>query len=79
MISDTTRSPNPAGHVGLVENLLALASTLTELFERERKASWLAAYPPKAPAGHSAFRLDKARLDTPARAGDFSESTQCVW
>ena len=33
MISDTTRSPNPASHVGLVENLLALASTLTELFE----------------------------------------------
>jgi Protein of unknown function (DUF1469). len=33
MISDTNRSPNPAGHVGLVENLLALARTLTEVFE----------------------------------------------
>jgi uncharacterized membrane protein YqjE len=33
MISDTTRSPNPAGHAGLLENLLALASALTEFFE----------------------------------------------
>ena len=33
MISNTTRSPNPAGHAGLLENLLALASALTEFFE----------------------------------------------
>jgi uncharacterized membrane protein YqjE len=33
MISDTTRSRNPAGHAGLLENLLALASALTEFFE----------------------------------------------
>jgi uncharacterized membrane protein YqjE len=33
MISDTTRSPNPAGHAGLLENLLALASALTEFFK----------------------------------------------
>jgi hypothetical protein len=33
MISETTRSRNPAGHAGLIENLLALVSTLTELFE----------------------------------------------
>jgi Protein of unknown function (DUF1469). len=46
MISDTTRFPNPAGHAGLLENLLALASTLTEFFEgrfalfaRESKAA----------------------------------------
>jgi uncharacterized membrane protein YqjE len=33
MMSETTRSRNPAGHAGLPENLLALASALTELFE----------------------------------------------
>ena len=33
MISATTRSRNPAGHAGLLVNLLALASALTELFE----------------------------------------------
>ena len=33
MTSDTTRSPNPAGHAGLLENLLALASALPEFFE----------------------------------------------
>jgi uncharacterized membrane protein YqjE len=33
MISETTRSRNPAGHAGLLENLLALASALTEFFE----------------------------------------------
>jgi uncharacterized membrane protein YqjE len=33
MISETTRSRNPAGHSGLLENLLALASALTEFFE----------------------------------------------
>jgi uncharacterized membrane protein YqjE len=33
MISETTRSRNPAGHASLLENLLALASALTELFE----------------------------------------------
>jgi uncharacterized membrane protein YqjE len=33
MISETTRSRNPAGHAGLLENLLALVSGLTELFE----------------------------------------------
>jgi uncharacterized membrane protein YqjE len=33
MISETTRSRNPAGHDGLLENLLALASALTEFFE----------------------------------------------
>ena len=33
MISETTRSRNPAGHAGLVENLLALACALTEFFE----------------------------------------------
>ena len=33
MISETTRSRNPAGHTGLLENLLALASALAEFFE----------------------------------------------
>ena len=33
MISETIRSRNPAGHAGLLENLLALASALTEFFE----------------------------------------------
>jgi uncharacterized membrane protein YqjE len=33
MISNTTRSRNPAGHAGLLENLLALASALREFFE----------------------------------------------
>src|SRR6266700_870744 len=33
MISESTRSRNPAGHPGLLENLLALASALTEFFE----------------------------------------------
>ena len=33
MTSDTTRSFNPAGRAGLLENLLALASALTEFFE----------------------------------------------
>jgi uncharacterized membrane protein YqjE len=33
MIRHTTRSPNPAGHAGLLENLLALARTLTKFFE----------------------------------------------
>jgi uncharacterized membrane protein YqjE len=33
MISETSRSRNPAGHKGLLENLLALASALTESFE----------------------------------------------
>jgi uncharacterized membrane protein YqjE len=33
MISETSRSRNPAGHAGLLENLLALASALTEFFE----------------------------------------------
>ena len=33
MISETTRSRNPAGHAGLFENLLAFASALTEFFE----------------------------------------------
>jgi uncharacterized membrane protein YqjE len=33
MIRHTTRSPNSAGHAGLLENLLALARALTEFFE----------------------------------------------
>ena len=33
MISETTRSRNPAGHAGLLENLLALASSLADFFE----------------------------------------------
>jgi uncharacterized membrane protein YqjE len=33
MISETPRSRNPAGHAGLLENLLALASALAEFFE----------------------------------------------
>jgi uncharacterized membrane protein YqjE len=33
MISESSRSRNPAGHAGLLENLLALASALTEFFE----------------------------------------------
>jgi hypothetical protein len=33
VISETTRSRNPAGHAGLLENVLALASALTEFFE----------------------------------------------
>jgi hypothetical protein len=48
MISVTTRSPNPAGHTGLVENLLALTSALTEflegsfaLFAQESKAAFV--------------------------------------
>ena len=33
MISENSRSRNPAGHAGLLENLLALASALAEFFE----------------------------------------------
>jgi uncharacterized membrane protein YqjE len=33
MISKSPRSPNPAGHPGLLENLLALISALVEFFE----------------------------------------------
>jgi len=33
MISESPRSRNPAGHAGLLENLLALLSTLAEFFE----------------------------------------------
>jgi uncharacterized membrane protein YqjE len=33
MISETTRSRNPAGHTGLLQNLLALASALADFFE----------------------------------------------
>ena len=33
MISEATRSRNPAGHAGLLANLLALASALAEFFE----------------------------------------------
>ncbi len=33
MISETPRSRNPAGHAGLLENLLALTSALAEFFE----------------------------------------------
>ena len=33
MISNTTRSSNPAGHAGLLENLLALTSALTAFWE----------------------------------------------
>jgi uncharacterized membrane protein YqjE len=33
MISETTRCRNPAGHAGLLENLLAFLSALTEFFE----------------------------------------------
>jgi uncharacterized membrane protein YqjE len=33
MISESPRSRNPAGHTGLLENLLALASALAEFFE----------------------------------------------
>jgi len=33
MISESPRSRNPAGHAGLLENLLALASALAEFFE----------------------------------------------
>jgi uncharacterized membrane protein YqjE len=33
MISETPRSRNPAGHTGLLANLLALASALAEFFE----------------------------------------------
>jgi uncharacterized membrane protein YqjE len=33
MISDSSRSGNPAGHAGLLENLLALISGLAEFFE----------------------------------------------
>src|SRR5437870_10928282 len=33
MISETTRSRNPAGHAGLLQNLLALASALVDFFE----------------------------------------------
>jgi len=46
MISERTRSPNPAGHAGLLENLLALVSALREflesrfaLFAQESKAA----------------------------------------
>jgi uncharacterized membrane protein YqjE len=34
MICETTRSRHPAGHTGLLEKLLALASALAEFFER---------------------------------------------
>jgi uncharacterized membrane protein YqjE len=33
MISDRPRSRNPAGHAGLLENLLALVSALADFFE----------------------------------------------
>lgn len=33
MISESSRSRNPAGHVGLLQNLLAFASALAEFFE----------------------------------------------
>ncbi len=33
MISESSRSRNPAGHAGLLENLLALTSALAEFFE----------------------------------------------
>jgi|SRR5437870_11213001 len=33
MISDSSRSRNPAGHAGLLENLLALMGALAEFFE----------------------------------------------
>jgi len=33
MISESSRSRNPAGHAGLVQNLLALVSALAEFFE----------------------------------------------
>ncbi len=33
MISESSRSRNPAGHVGLLQNLLALASALAGFFE----------------------------------------------
>ena len=33
MISDSSRSRNPAGHAGLLENLLALLNALAEFFE----------------------------------------------
>jgi uncharacterized membrane protein YqjE len=33
MISESARSRNPAGHAGLLENLLALASALADFFE----------------------------------------------
>jgi uncharacterized membrane protein YqjE len=33
MISENSRSRNPAGHAGLLQNLLALASALAEFFE----------------------------------------------
>jgi uncharacterized membrane protein YqjE len=33
MTSETSRSRNPAGHTGLLENLFVLASALTEFFE----------------------------------------------
>jgi uncharacterized membrane protein YqjE len=46
MTSETTRSRNPVGHAGLLENLLALGPALTEFFEgrfalfaRESKAA----------------------------------------
>jgi len=33
MISESSRSRNPAGHAGLLQNLFALVSALTEFFE----------------------------------------------
>jgi len=33
MISESPRSRNPAGHAGLLENLLALLAALAEFFE----------------------------------------------
>jgi uncharacterized membrane protein YqjE len=33
MISESSRSRNPAGHAGLLQNLIALASALAEFFE----------------------------------------------
>jgi uncharacterized membrane protein YqjE len=33
MISESSRSRNPAGHAGLLQNLFALASALAEFFE----------------------------------------------
>ena len=33
MISETKRSRNPAGHAGLLQNLLALTGALADFFE----------------------------------------------
>jgi hypothetical protein len=74
MISDTTRSRNPAGHAGLRENLLALASALTEFFEGRFA---LFAQESKAPSLVAAVALAK-RLNVTNRGSRRTSVSPCL-